>query len=288
MSARIVGLAYVRVAAGNPAAQAKFAADVVGLQVGEAGDQTCALRCDARARSLVFSRILPTALALEAWDDAALQRLADSLTAAGFEPSLLTPEDARERRVRAGLSVRDPSGNLVEIVAGPEHSGRRFFPGRDAGVTGLANIGLRSRDVSSDLRFWRVLNAAPRDYAGAVVYLALDDAHHRIALYPSQDQGPLYVAFSVDSFDDLMRSQYFLAERQIKIVQGPGRQPAAEQAFLHFRAPDGLIYSFVHGMSRPGAEQRPPRQYPAGAEGLCAWGSRADGVAELSAEEVDP
>ena len=73
---------------------------------------------------------------------------------------------------------------------------------------------------------------APRDYAGAVVYIALDEAHHRVALYPSKDQGPLYLAFSVESFDDLMRGHYFLAERQVKIVQGPGRQPASQQSFL--------------------------------------------------------
>lgn len=280
----LVQLAYVRIATPDPRAQAQFGAEIVGLQRADEDGETCALRADARARVLVFSSALPTAVALEAWDEAALSAVAARLSAAGFAASRATTEQARARRVRAALLATSASGDAVEIVVGPEHSGRRFFPGRDAGVNGLANVGLRTRDLAGDLRFWRALGAEPSDYAGAVAYLALDDAHHRIALYPSQEAGPLYLAFSVASFDDLMRGHYFLAERQIKIVQGPGRQPASEQAFVHFRGPDGLVYAYVHGMARREIGRRPPRQFAARADSLCAWGSRADGVVELSAE----
>ena len=280
----LVGLAYVRVAAPDPRAHARFAEEIVGLQRADDDGETCALRADGRARTLVFSRSLPTGIAVEAWDEAALPALAARLKSAGFDATVVTADEARARRVRAALSTKDASGNAVEIVAGPEYRGRRACPGRDAGVNGLGNVGLKSCDLEGDLRFWRALGAEPSDYAGAVAYLALDEAHHRIALYPSKDSGLLYLAFSVASFDDVMRGRYFLAERQIRIVQGPGRQPASEQAFLHFRGPDGLLYAYVHGMARRAADRSAPRQFGAGADGLCAWGSRADGVAELSAE----
>ena len=107
--------------------------------------------------------------------------------------------------------------------------------------------------------------------------------HHRIVLYPSKTQGPLYVAFDVASLDDLMRGHYFLAERQIKIVQGPGRQPASGQSFLHFQGPEGLIYSYVTGTMRRDARSQPPRQFPRDADSLCAWGSVAADAPELSA-----
>jgi 2,3-dihydroxy-p-cumate/2,3-dihydroxybenzoate 3,4-dioxygenase len=278
----LVGLAYVRVAASDPRAQAQFAEEIVGLQRGGDDGTDYALRSDARARTLIFSRSSPTAIALEAWDEPALAALAERLKEAGFASTFATPEDARARRVRAALITADATGNAIEIVVGPEQSARRFFGARDAGVTGLANIGLRSRDVASDLRFWRALGAEVSDYAGAVAYLALDDAHHRIALYPSKERGPLYLAYSVATFDDLMRGHYFVGERQIRIVQGPGRQPASEQAFVHFQGPEGLIYAYVHGMAR--REPRPPRQYTGDAQSLCAWGSRAEDVAELSAQ----
>jgi 2,3-dihydroxy-p-cumate/2,3-dihydroxybenzoate 3,4-dioxygenase len=278
----LVGLAYVRIAASDPRAQAQFAQEIVGLQ--RAGDDGTdyALRSDARARSLTFSRSSPTAIALEAWDEPVLAAIADRLKQADFAATFATPEEARARRVRSALITADATGNAIEIVVGPEQSARRFFGARDAGVTGLANIGLRSRDGAGDLRFWRALGAEASDYAGAVAYLALDDAHHRIALYPSKERGPLYLAYSVASFDDLMRGHYFLGERQVRIVQGPGRQPASEQAFLHFRGPDGLIYAYVHGMAR--REPRPPRQFSPDAQSLCAWGSRAEDVAELSGQ----
>jgi 2,3-dihydroxy-p-cumate/2,3-dihydroxybenzoate 3,4-dioxygenase len=66
-------------------------------------------------------------------------------------------------------------------------------------------------------------------------------------------------------------------------VQGPGREPASEQMFLHVQGPAGTIFSYVSGMARPGMPHRPPRQFPRTPESLCSWGSESKDVAELSA-----
>jgi 2,3-dihydroxy-p-cumate/2,3-dihydroxybenzoate 3,4-dioxygenase len=55
------------------------------------------------------------------------------------------------------------------------------------------------------------------------------------------------VSFAVESLDNIMQNSYFMRERQVKIVQGPGRQPASTQIFLHVEGPDGIIYSYVNG-----------------------------------------
>ena len=191
--------------------------------------------------------------------------------------------EVRARRVQAALIAHDATGNAIEIVLRPEHSAARFFGRRDAGIRGLFGVGLRSLDPGGDLRFWRTLGVDVSDYVGDIAYLAIDEAHHRIALYPSQTRGLLYVAFEVATLDDVMRGSYFLSERQIKVVQGPGRQPASDQVFLHFRGPEGLIYAYVTATARRGEKPRPPRQFPLAAESLCAWGSRADGAPELFA-----
>jgi 2,3-dihydroxy-p-cumate/2,3-dihydroxybenzoate 3,4-dioxygenase len=132
------------------------------------------------------------------------------------------------------------------------------------------------------LHLWRALGAEVVDYVGDIAYLALDEAHHRVALYPSRERGVLYVAFEVASLDDVMRGRYFLAERQVRLVQGPGRQPVSQQAFVLFRGPDDLIYGYVAGMAPRPPNSAPPRQFALSAESLCAWGSRAVDVAELS------
>ena len=159
----LVSLAYLRVAAADPDNSARFATEIVGLQRGAADGAEVALRADDRARVLVYSAGLETALAIEAFDEAALDVLRSRLAEAGFASGPAAPEEARARRVHAALLVSDATGNALEIVARPQRSGRRLFGARDAGVVGLGNVALRSTDVAGDLRFWRALGAEVSD-----------------------------------------------------------------------------------------------------------------------------
>ena len=281
--AMLAGLAYIRFAVNDPVASARFGEEIVGLQSVRPRNGEAALRSDDRAYALTFSRDVETCIAVEAWDPAALETLEARLKEAGFPVRRADAGECEGRRVQGAILARDGSGNLIEIVLRPERSARRFFGARDAGVTGLFGVGMRSKEPSQDFRFWRALGAEATDYVGEIAYLALDEMHHRIVLYPSKSQGPLYVAFEVASLDDLMRGHYFLAERQIKIVQGPGRQPASGQSFLHFQGPEGLIYSYVTGTLRRDPRSQPPRQFARDADSLCAWGSVAAEAPELSA-----
>jgi 2,3-dihydroxy-p-cumate/2,3-dihydroxybenzoate 3,4-dioxygenase len=80
-----------------------------------------------------------------------------------------------------------------------------------------------------------------------------------------------------------MQNSYFMQQNQVKIVQGPGRQSASRQIFLHVEGPDGLILSYVNGMADISGSPRPARQFPLSANSLCNWGSESKGVPELSA-----
>ena len=104
-------------------------------------------------------------------------------------------------------------------------------------------------DHARDLAFWRALGAEVSDWVGDIAYLRIDGLHHRIALYPSNRNGLLYAAFEVEALDQIMQNSYFMQESQIRIVQGPGREPASRQMFLHVEGPDGLIFSYVNGMA---------------------------------------
>jgi 2,3-dihydroxy-p-cumate/2,3-dihydroxybenzoate 3,4-dioxygenase len=142
---------------------------------------------------------------------------------------------------------------------------------------------MRSTDLGRDLQFWKALGAEVSDWVGDIAYLRIDGLHHRIALYPARRRGLLYAAFEVETLDNIMQNSYFMQERQIKIVQGPGREPCSKQIFLHVEGPDGIIFSYVNGMSELGPARRSARQFPLAPESLCDWGSESNDVPELSA-----
>ena len=279
-----ISVCYVRVAASEPQSSARFASDILGLQRVAEQDGEVAFRSDNRFRTLSFSRGDAASVGIEMMDEQALDVAERRLGDAGFSVRRAAAEECSVRYVQAALLAEDASGNAIDLVVRPQQSGRRYFPSRDAGVVQFHGVGMRSTNVERDTEFWKTLGAAVSDWVGDIAYLRIDHWHHRIALYPSGQRGILYAAFEVEALDQVMQNSYFMQERQVKLVQGPGRQPASEQIFVHVEGPDGMIYSYVHGMRMVDPQRCRPRQFARVRDSLCAWGSEADGVAELSAE----
>jgi len=243
-----------------------------------------AFRSDDRYRTVSLSdQDGGASVGIEVWDDAALQEIGDRLREHGFAVRSASMDECRRRYVQSALLANDASGNRIDLVTRPTRSGRRYFPPRDAGIVQFQGIGLRSTDHARDLTFWRLVGAEVTDWVGDIAYLRIDNLHHRVALYPSRQNGVLYAAFEVEALDQIMQNSYFMQENQVKIVQGPGRQSASRQIFLHVEGPDGLILSYVNGIDTIGDKPRPARQFPLSATSLCNWGSESKGVPELSA-----
>lgn len=282
----ITSVCYVRHVVSELQASARFVSDIFGLQKVADQDDEFAFRCDDRFRTLSLSRDQNdgTSIGIEVWDDAALQEIGERLRAQGFAARPASADECRRRYVQSALLADDASGNRIDLVTRPTRSGRRYFPPRDAGIIQLQGIGLCSVDHARDLAFWRLLGAEVADWVGDIAYLQIDNLHHRIALYPAQRNGLLYAAFEVESLDQIMQNSYFMQDNQVKIIQGPGRQSASRQIFLHVEGPGGLILSYVHGMAEIGGRSQPARQFPLTATSLCNWGSESQGVPELSAQ----
>jgi 2,3-dihydroxy-p-cumate/2,3-dihydroxybenzoate 3,4-dioxygenase len=281
----IASVCYVRHAVSEPQTCARFVSDIFGLErVADQGGEF-AFRSDDRYRTVSLSSDHGdgASIGIEVWDDAALREIGKRLAEHGFAMRPADPDECRRRYVYSALLAEDASGNRIDLVTRPIRSGRRYFPPRDAGIVEFRGIGLRSTDHVRDLAFWRLLGAEVTDWVGDIGYLRIDNLHHRIALYPSRRHGLLYAAFEVEALDQIMQNSYFMQENQVKIVQGPGRQSASRQIFLHVEGPGGLILSYVNGMAEVGDKPRPPRQFPLIATSLCNWGSESEGVPELSA-----
>lgn len=281
----ITSVCYVRLAVSELHASARFMSDVFGLQRVAEHNGEIAFRSDDRYRtvSLGSNSSENASVGIEVWDDKALETISKRLSQLGFAVRDASAAECNRRYVQSALLTEDASNNRIDFVVRPSRSGRRYFPTRDAGIVQFHSVGLRTADHVRDLVFWQAVGAAVSDWVGDITYLRIDGMHHRIALYPSTRNGLLYAAFEVEALDQIMQNSYFMQESQVKIVQGPGREAASRQIFLHIEGPDGLIFSYVNGMSEYGDKPRPARQFPLTATSLCDWGSESSDVPELSA-----
>ena len=131
-----------------------FAQRILGLELVEQDDAQAAFRSDFRDHTLVFTKD-PRAghtIGFEVRDTEALERAADALAQNGYEITAGSPEAAGRRKVKTFLSF-NASGVTMDLVVRPLQSGWRYFPSRDAGITGLEAVALRSTSVTKAKHF---------------------------------------------------------------------------------------------------------------------------------------
>lgn len=269
-------LRYLRVQVDDLDAATRFAADVFGLQPADRTETHAMFRSDARNYSICFSRQGDgEAVALTVPHPEDLGRAAERLSAAGYASRRLSEAEADARQSKHVLAATAPNGVTVELVWRPMTSGWRYHGPRDAGITGFQSVSLRTTTIAADQDFWtRGLGLRVSDWVGDTVYLALDEAHHRVVLYPSDRNGILGASWSVEGKDNIMTNWYFMQKVQVPVIAGPGRQAASNAMFVTTRGPRGLLMSYVTDVETgPQIEARGPRQFADSALSHCAWGS---------------
>ncbi|HXP31050.1 MAG TPA: VOC family protein [Stellaceae bacterium] len=278
---------YVRLGTPDLEAAIAFATEIVGLQLvareGKAAyfrSDKVKVRGDTRDHTLVYFEGDPKdhAIGFELKDPAALDHVGAELERAGYPVRLGTKEESEQRRVMAFIASRDPSGNAIEIVARPFHSGVRYFPARDAGITHFSHIGLYSTDARRDETFWTTIcNARVSDWLGDSPFLRIHTVHHSVVLFPATRTGVQHINHQVEDVDDVMRSYYFLREKGLKIVYGPGRHPISTAIMVYFEGPDGMVYEYSVGVKHILPEEEAthrPRQFSTDPWNGDMWGSR--------------
>lgn len=268
-------LRYLRLRVDDLDAATDLAAGIFALMPGDRDDSRAMFRSDARNYALCCSVSEDPAVALSVARPEDLDRLESRLAALGHASARLSPEDCAMREVRQAMSVVAPNGVTVELVLRPLTSGWPYHGPRDAGIRDFAAVSLACTDIPANEHFWTEgLGLRTSDYAGEAVFLALDEAHHRIALYPSAHDGILGAAWEVATKDHIMRNWYHLQKLQQPVLAGPGRQPTSGAAFVTTRGPAGVLFTYMHGMEKgPEVTARAPRQFADAALSHCAWGS---------------
>ncbi len=278
----LLDIRYVRLATRDLAAADRFARDVIGLELVRKEHGAHYYRSDARDHTLVYFEGDPQEqrVGFELRDANALDAAAATLANAGFDVKAGSASEQEQRRVAGFVHFRDPTGNPIELVVRPQHSGRRYFPARDAGISGFSHVGLCTTDATRDEAFWTgLLSARVSDRIGQAALLRIDPVHHRIALFPTTRCGVQHINHQVASVDDVMRAWYQLKARGVKIVFGPGRHPTSSAIFLYFEGPDGMVFEYSTGVRSIAPEDEAtyqPRQFPPSPESFCMWGAQPD------------
>ena len=275
-------VSYVRLGSPDLELAESFATACLGLQIAERGRKALYLRSDERAHTLCYSEGDPRdqAVGFEVEDEPSLQNAASTLESLGHAVYAGTTQEAEQRKVKAFIGFRDPTGNHIELVLRPERSGRRYFASRDAGITGFSHIGLNSTDPVCDEKFWtQVCNARVGDRIGDIPLMRVNAIHHTIALVRAPHAGIQHINHQVETNDDVLRSYYFLNQRRVPIVFGPGRHPTSGARFLYFRGPNGMIFEYSVGVDEIEDEAtHRPRQFGFEPTSFCMWGSKPAGM----------
>ncbi len=270
---------YIRLGTSDLDDAVRYATRILGLELARRDRSSAYLRADDRDHTLVYTLGNPRdhVVAFELRTAGELETAAAELESSGRPVRAGTKLECEQRCVQAFIAFQDPSGNSIELVTRPSHSGKRYFPSRDAGITGFSHIGLHSISPRQDEVFWTtVCNARVSDWIGDAPLLRIDPVHHRIALFPSKRTGVQHINHQVESIDDIMRSYYFLREQNVRIRFGPGRHPTSGAMFLYFQGPDEMIYEYSAGVRMITDEGYTPRQFPATSTSFCAWGAKPD------------
>lgn len=276
-------IAYVRLGTRDLESTVTYAKTILGLQLVDRAGRTAYFRSDDRHHTLCYTEGAEAegiGFALPVTSD--LGAIAGRLDATGVHVHEGTPAECADRHVERFIRFDDPTGNPIELLVRPHDSPRRYFPSRDAGITGFSHIGLRTTDAKRDEGFWTgILGARVSDWIGDAPLLRINPVHHSIALFPSTFAGVQHVNHQVASIDDVMRSYYFLREQGVRIVFGPGRHATSGAVFCYFEGPDGMTYEYSCGVTMiTDEEAHKPRQFPFTAESFCLWGSKPE-IAEF-------
>jgi 2,3-dihydroxy-p-cumate/2,3-dihydroxybenzoate 3,4-dioxygenase len=271
---------YVRLGTRDLDGAARFARDILGLEVGERAKDAIYFKSDQREHTLCYVEGDPRdqTLAFEVASRAALTAAAGELERLGHKVHAGTAREADLRKVRDFIAFNDPTGNRIELVWRPAMSGTRYHGTRDAGITGFSHVGLCTTDAERDEAFWtQVCNARVSDRIGDAPLLRINEVHHSIALFPTNRPGIQHINHQVESADDIMRSFRLLTERQVRIVFGPGRHPTSSAKFLYFLGPDDMVFEYSSGVKMITDELLyRERQLPFVPAGFCEWGAKPD------------
>jgi catechol-2,3-dioxygenase len=174
-----------------------------------------------------------------------LERAADALARGGVEimtPPGPSPEPGQARAMR----FRDPAGQVVELYTEPEGV-YDDYGNREVKPTKLSHVVLHVPDIDAAVAFYtEVLGFRLIDWNGHwMAFLNCGSDHHSLAFVAGKQAKLDHVAFEVRDWLDLAKGIYYLGERGVPRVWGPGRHGPGNNVFSYFHDSEANMVEYT-------------------------------------------
>lgn len=254
----ISNLAYVGLGVCDVAEWVQFAQDILGLEntgTNAGGEQL--LRFDEKAWRLAVAQSPQNDVSyvgFEAAEAASVAALTDRLRTEGIASRPMSPREADNRNVAAGVVLSDPDGLSVEIVHGFGDCATAFQSPIGAefvtGNQGLGHIVVSATDIERSLKFYRHLGFEVTDYIETslgpdvfvrLVFLHCNARHHTLALLPLPTPKRLnHLMFETTAVDSVLRAYYRAKDAGTPITRHVGRHTNDRMLSFYARTPAGF------------------------------------------------
>jgi catechol 2,3-dioxygenase-like lactoylglutathione lyase family enzyme len=180
---------------------------------------------------------------LRAHDEAALQAITTAAIAAGGTIAMpLAP--IAEPGGGMGLTVRDPDGRLIQVVANDARHADTA-EAKDRPIR-LAHAVFNSHDVAASQAFFeKAFGFRLSDRTKIMAFMNCNRDHHSIALGDADNDAINHIAFVMPDLESVMRGGGRMKDAGHVIEWGPGRHGPGNNAFSYFVGPFGEVIEYT-------------------------------------------
>lgn len=269
----VTELGYIGLTVSEPTAWQDYATSVVGMEAfREDGDDTLYLRMDYWHHRFAVRKGAADDLDYVGWrvaDQAALEAMAEKLSAAGHDMRFASEEEISERRVLGLIKTTDPAGNPTELFHGPRVDRHKpFYPGRplhgkfQTGEQGMGHVVLRSEDVAASHAFYTLLGmtGATGYYLNSPVgtikpvFMHCNNRQHSVAFNVPSEKRLNHLMLEYAELDDLGLVYDIVNERQIPVVLDLGKHSNDLALTFYSVAPSGWLMELGWGGGGAGTQ----------------------------------
>jgi catechol-2,3-dioxygenase len=247
---KVTRLAHVGLRARDLSSQAAFYTDRWGLEAIDEHGHDVFLRAEGPDHHVLTlhtgeeAGLDHFALEVEHPDD--IDRAADLVSSQGLE--IVTPPTRDlEPGVGRAIRFRDPEGNVVELISGVDQV-RDPYGMRDVKPQALNHIVLATSNRPRMEQFYGgTLGFKLSDtLADFMTFWRCNANHHSIAFAAARGDRKLnHAAFDVKDWSELMRAVYYMGERGVQRMWGPGRHLAGNNLFSYYFDPEGNVVEYT-------------------------------------------
>jgi len=260
----VAQLGYLGFEVSDLDAWARFATDILGLEIVGRSADGFGLRMDGHAQRFYIShgeRDDVSAFGWQVADPEALSALVNRLQTAGLDVSEADADAHEARGVQRLYRFRDPSGHPSELYYGPRMAGSDFKSelvpsGFVTGDLGMGHAAISANDTDQSHAFYRDLMGFQLSdrivcqyygYDVDMVFLHTNARHHTLAFGGRQAKRIHHFLLEAQDINDVGRAYDRAVAAGVPIMNTLGRHPNDHMFSFYGFTPSGFQFEFGWG-----------------------------------------